>query len=212
MKKYSTSLFLADIGHTNAKLWRNGKVETVSLRNFKPENIKQTFYFISVNKSYQSRFEKLKNWINLENFSNSQTTYETLGVDRKIAIHDLENGIIVDMGSAITIDIVKSQKHLGGYILLGKESLMLSFKDKIPHLNFGNSLCDEVLPNKTEDALTCGFYHPLVSLIRELESRYKVEVIFTGGDSTDMKNFFPKAIFNKNLLFHNMIKIVETNF
>jgi type III pantothenate kinase len=213
MKKSSTSLLLADIGNTNIKIWRDGKLKIVSLSDFLPEEIREQIFYISVNPKFAKSLNSLQNWINIESFVEIDTNYKTLGADRKLAIFGLENGIVIDMGSAITIDIIKNGKHLGGYILFGKNYLIQSFKEKIPHLNFGeNQLGDEVIPQNSGDALLSGFYHQLVSFLRDLEKKHKLKLFFTGGDSLDMLEYFPKAKFNKNIIFENMTKLVERNF
>jgi type III pantothenate kinase len=213
MRKSSTSLYLADIGNTNVKFWRDGNFEVLSLKDFTPEKFTENIFYISVNQSLKNVLSSLKNWTNLESFVEIDTNYKTLGIDRKVAIYGVQNGIVIDMGSAITIDVVKNSVHLGGYILLGKSFLIESFREKIPNLSFGNEkLSDEVLPEKTGDALLSGFYHQLVSFIRDLEKRYKTEIVFTGGDSEEMSEYFPNASFDKNLIFNNMRKVVEKNF
>ncbi|EJF06563.1 pantothenate kinase, type III [Thiovulum sp. ES] len=213
MRKFFTSLSLADIGNTNAKIWRDGKLEIVSLSDFSAEKIREQIFYISVNPKFAKVLNSLQNWIDIESFAEIDTNYKTLGADRKLAIFGLENGILIDMGSAVTIDIMKNGKHLGGYILFGKSYLIQSFKEKIPHLNFGkNQLSDEVVPQNSEDALLSGFYHQLVSFLRDLEKKHKLKLFFTGGDSLDMLQYFPKAKFNKNIIFENMIKIVEQNY
>ena len=170
MRNFLDSLYLSDIGHTNAKIWIDGKVETIPLQKFSPENWREKIYFINVNKSIQNRLEQLPNWIDISENILVDTDYKTLGIDRKVAIYSSKNEIVVDLGSAITIDIVKDSKHLGGYILLGKEITIKSFQQKTPHLNFQNRIefSKNSIPQTSEDALYFGFFHPIIYLIESL--------------------------------------------
>ena len=45
-----------------------------------------------------------------------------MGVDRRALCLSHENGIFVDAGSAITVDVVEEGRYQGGYIFPGFES------------------------------------------------------------------------------------------
>ena len=47
------------------------------------------------------------------------TNYRGLGIDRAVACLSVEDGLVVDAGSAITVDVIQGGVHLGGYILPG---------------------------------------------------------------------------------------------
>jgi type III pantothenate kinase len=206
----SASLYLVDIGHTNAKFWRDGEIERVPLDLFYPKFFSEKIFYVSVNLKYREALKNLPNWVDLEPLIEINTNYKTLGVDRKLAIYGVKNGIIVDMGSAVTVDVVKNGVHLGGYILLGKDAVISAFKEKTPHLSFGDGEpFFEKLPNSTEDALYFGFFHPIISLLKKLEEDYTLPITVTGGDSCEIREIFKDAHFKPNLLFENMEKIVE---
>ncbi len=49
----------------------------------------------------------LDNWIDISSKLDKSKYYETMGVDRMVASEAIVDGIIVDAGSAVTVDIVK---------------------------------------------------------------------------------------------------------
>jgi type III pantothenate kinase len=210
MKNFSDYLYLSDIGHTNAKIWRDGNIETIPLQKFKPEQITQKIFYINVNHQIQKTLSQLPNWIDLKNYFSIKTNYPNLGIDRKVAIFEIENGIVVDLGTAITIDILKNGTHLGGYILLGKSGTLKTFQEKTPHLKFQQISENSEYPNLTENALYFGFFQPIINFIQSIQAKENLKIILTGGDAQEFFNLinFP-ATLNKNLIFENMQKIVK---
>jgi len=215
MKKYLDSLCLSDIGHTNAKIWKDGKVEIVPLKNFSPEKWREKIYYINVNQTIQPKLKNLSNWIDISTKIRVNTDYRTLGIDRKVVIYRSQNEIVVDLGSAITIDIIKNGDHLGGYILLGKEATIKTFKEKTPHLNFQNDGLGNFksIPNSSENALYFGFFAPIINLVKSLKESYSLKVILTGGDSQEFANLLDFTVILKpNLIFENMRMVVKNSF
>ncbi len=211
MRSISESHYLSDIGNTNVKIWRDGQtLSTTPINIFKPEDFTERVFYISVNRNFSERVKSLQNWIDISNLFHIQTEYRTLGVDRVVALYGVENGIVVDVGSAVTVDVIKESKHLGGYILLGKEATWRAFQDKTPHLNINKSRelnIDEV-PLLSGDAIYYGFYHSISSLVISLKSRFNLPVTITGGDGEELSYLIEESIFKSDLLFLNMEKII----
>lgn len=127
---------------------------------------------------------------------NSYDDFMSLGSDRwcaMIGARDNANAsfIVIDAGSALTIDVVTdSGKHLGGYIVPGigmmKKSLglntaqiTLEVADKLPSLALGKS---------TKDCVEAGLHLSAVKLIEavfEDESKLlkNCQIFITGGDA-----------------------------
>jgi len=209
MKNSLDSLYLSDIGHTNVKILKNGELEIIPLSSFSPANFPQKIFYINVNLQTQQILDKFPNWINIANLIEIDSNYKNLGIDRQVVIFDIENGIVVDLGTAITVDIVKNRKHLGGYILLGKNSTIQAFQNKTSHLKFSDSGKMQNLPNETQDALYFGFFHQLKFFLQSLKENEGLPVILTGGDSQEFSQLldFPH-ILNSKLIFENMKKII----
>lgn len=112
-------MILCDIGNTSYDFLIGRKHHKVFLDENLP-TVKETIYFISVNEKATAKLLSLyPTAINLENHLNFQTSYVGMGVDRKVACLGIDNGVIVDAGSAITVDIMENGKHQGGFILPG---------------------------------------------------------------------------------------------
>jgi len=118
-----------------------------------------------------------------------------LGVDRWLAMvaawHRLERGfIIVDAGSALTLDIVDNfGQHLGGHIIPGlglQKQVLLSDTDGI---NFGEAFNSSayVPGNSTETAVHNGCLTNLCSYIEAMYQQHggsgALSLILTGGDA-----------------------------
>ena len=65
----------------------------------------QEIYYISVNAQHEKLLNKtFKITYDLESIIHLPTQYKGLGVDRKAACLCVDDGVVVDVGSAITID------------------------------------------------------------------------------------------------------------
>lgn len=95
------------------KMAKCGLFHTSSLKNFRP---KEKVYYICVNDAIKSALSSKYNFIDLEPYFEFDTIYQGMGIDRVAACCTIEDGMIVDAGSAITIDIMSGGMHLGGFI------------------------------------------------------------------------------------------------
>lgn len=120
------------------------------------------------------------------------TEPETLGIDRWLAVvaayqRYLGPVLVVDAGSAITIDLIGPQGvHLGGYISPGlrlmREALWQGTAkvqvDRVESLNM-------LVPGTcTQDAVNRGCLLAVVATIEKLASQYPASIVITGGDAT----------------------------
>jgi type III pantothenate kinase len=120
----------------------------------------------------------------------------TLGVDRWLTllaanfIYSNENILIVDAGTATTIDLLdKSGKHLGGWILPGIDILfnslllntsqIMATKENHVDISFGKSTSDGV--NNACWAATLGFVNQSITQAKKQVSLDKI--ILTGGNA-----------------------------
>jgi type III pantothenate kinase len=109
-------MVLVDIGNTNFHIWDNGKIYDLK----SPEKFKDDIYYISVNETKEKKFlQKNPKAVNLKEFAVLDTSYTLLGIDRIMACKAVNDGIVVDVGSAITIDVMQNGIHLGGIIMPG---------------------------------------------------------------------------------------------
>ncbi len=204
---------LCDIGNTTFAFLHKDKKFKVSV-NTNYENlpkIKNKIYFISVNKKASKKFlKKYPKAINLEKFLNINTSYSGIGIDRKIAFSNIKNGIIVDVGSAITVDIVKNGDHKGGFILSGIKKLISFYPQISPKLKFKFNPKVNLykLPLNTNDAISYAILKSIITPIKDIEKLYRLKIYFTGEDAVFLIKHFANKKYKKNLIFNSMKKII----
>ncbi len=156
---------------------------------------------------------------------NSYATPETLGRDRlaaavaAVVISDANNQLIVDMGTAITIDLVTADGGFeGGVISPGMTMRFRSLNEFTAAL----PLCDptsEVLEcaRTTRDAIVegvmQGIAYEIDGYIDEIRKKIcEIDIIFTGGDVKYFENRIKNPIFAKReLLLVGLNRILEYN-
>ena len=157
---------------------------------------------------------------------NGYETPQTLGLDRLAAavaanaLYPNSNVVIVDFGTAITVDFVSAEgKFLGGNISPGAATRFKAlhhFTKRLPLCELDeDSVC--LLGNSTLTAIESGVVNGIVyeieGYIRDLQQRYNnLRIIFTGGES----DFFAKRLKNTifatyDLVAYGLNRILEYN-
>jgi len=203
----NTVVILCDIGNTSYHFLEGDTHYKKSVELFDPETIKEKVYYICVNLHVQKKLKSLKNWIDLSLHIDMQNYYSTMGIDRIIACEAIQNGVIVDAGSAITVDVVIDGTFEGGFIYPGTKAMQRTYKDISPALayEFNYDLDLNKLPKNSQDAISYGF---LKTLHVEVLS-HKKDIFLTGGDAHKLIKIFPQAKLEEILLFSGMKKIIE---
>ncbi|NLY04144.1 MAG: type III pantothenate kinase [Campylobacter sp.] len=199
-------MLLIDIGNYSAKIWHDGKISTKNITELDSFTSYERAYYISVNPNFIPRNSK---FIDIGDYFEFDTIYRGLGVDRVAGCYTVKNGVVVDAGSAITVDIMLEDTHQGGFIVPGiaaqlKANEEISKNLKIP---FNSQIDLDCLPQKTNDAVTFGIVAPLVYLIKDI-SKSK-HIYFTGGDGSFLARFFDNGIYDRNLVFRGMLKALK---
>ncbi len=200
-------MLLCDIGNTSYHFYDLKYHYKKNVLDFDPSNITQKVYYICVHHLTCKKLNTLSNWIDLENYIDRKKYYKNMGIDRIIACEAIQNGVIIDAGSAITVDVVKDGVFQGGFIIPGKQAYENTLNAISPalktKLNF--QIDFKNLPKNTNDALSYGFFS---GLKKEVES-YNLDIILTGGDAQNMQEIFPTAQKDEMLLFKGMEKILQ---
>lgn len=202
-------MILCDIGNSNVDFFHDGKIWTISLEEFENYKPKEKIYFISVNDNITKKLQMNSNFINLEPYFKFDTIYQGLGIDRIAACSAIKDGIVVDAGSAITVDIVSNSQHLGGFILPGLSAYEKCFSGISDRLKFRlNPNIDlDALPQMTADALSYGVIKPTIMIITDTCKDKKI--YFTGGDGKFFSKYFKNSIYDRTLIFRGMKKTIE---
>lgn len=201
-------MILCDIGNTYFHFYHNGCIwkESEKTLSFKQEQI----FYISVNPNFESKFLKLQpQAINLAPYFRLDTGYEGLGIDRVAVCSAIQDGVIIDAGSAITVDVMRNGVHLGGYILPGIASLLKTYTDISPALSVMPNLSVDLdlLPQNTKEALGYGILKSIIEMIKKTSKGERV--YFCGGDGKFFSKFFPQSLYDETLVFVGMKKAWE---
>jgi len=202
-------MLLCDIGNSFAHFFDNKKVWTEDIDKFINNHKDDKVYYINVNEKVKSEILSLKNWVNLENFIEFKTKYKNLGIDRKVACMSVKDGVVVDAGSAITVDLMERGAHLGGFIMPGFKATKDALK------NISSKLDQEIdfdldinkIPLNTKEAVSYGLLKPVVLAIKDFSKGKKIYL--TGGDGKKLSRFFKNSVYDDKLIFKGMIKIVK---
>lgn len=154
------------------------------------------------------------------NFNNLVCGYqivENLGVDRWLALiaarHTYSENtlIVVDAGTAITVDVCINEQHEGGWIAPGLSLMQKSIIDKAPGVFSNESIKSELFGTDTPSALFHGCLFAIVGMIekavefaKKLPSKEKLSlnIILTGGDAQILeKHLSLKCDVNSELVF-----------
>ncbi len=198
---------LVDVGHTNAKIWHNGEIKRVKLEKFVPPQT--PYYYICVNPAFSETLEADPKGTNVAEMVNLKTDYQGLGIDRKVVCKAVDDGVIVDAGSAVTVDVMEGGVHLGGTILPGLEAFRQSFATISPNLIFDLDVSVDLkaLPQSTHEALNFATFGSIKAMIERI--RGEKRLYFCGGDGTRLASLFEGAIVREDLLFEGMLKVIR---
>ena len=200
-------MLLCDIGNTSYHFYNGSSEYKESVTTFEPDSIKERVYYISVNIDISSKLIHLNNWIDLSIYIDKESYYKTIGIDRVFACEAVNNALIIDAGSAITVDIVKKSIYQGGFIYPGVTAMQNTYStiSKALDYSFNFELDLDKMPKNSIDAISYGylklFYNEVIS--------HNMEIIITGGDALKIAKLFPKAKIDNLLIFRGMNKIIQ---
>ena len=195
-------MILADIGNSYIKVYERGAIVRLSIDEGIKRYASKKLYYISVN----NNIKKIPTaWIDISDTIEVDTSYKGLGIDRKAVCMAVNEGVIVDAGSAITIDIMLNSVHLGGYLLPGIEKMVACYGQISPKLScrFNPNIELDYLPQNTQDAISYSIVQSIKGLI---ETTQRGNVYFTGGDGKFLSKLIPNSIYDETLIFKGMMK------
>jgi len=147
-----------------------------------------------------------------------------LGADRWMALLGaaaMTDGdcIIIDAGSAITVDLLRSDgRHLGGAILPGFSTSTATFKRIFSHIDFDDpAIAETAAPGcSTEAAIQLDYEHSSLETLPALVSRWmqifenEAGLLLTGGDAPRVQRLLQQpARIVPDLVFRGMLRLVR---
>jgi len=119
----SEEVLLADIGNTHLHLYDGRDVTHLFHREALEKYAEEPLRYISVKHSMEKMIVTETNWRDISSLVVLEGAYDTMGVDRRALCLSHRNGLFVDAGSAITVDLME-----GGSIGAGS-----FFRDSMRH-------------------------------------------------------------------------------
>jgi len=202
-------MLLADFGNTRVHIFDGRNVYHLTHEEAIAGYRTVPLLYICVNHNIKSHIEYIAPWEDISSCLSIKREYETMGADRKALCLSHPNGIFIDAGSAITVDIVKDGIYQGGFILPGIRAYLEAYKMISPALDTGfNRECSLAsLPRTTKDSVSYG----IIASIKAVLDGHKTDLplYFTGGDGEWLSSLFPNSKFDELLVFKGMQKALK---
>ena len=119
--------------------------------------------------------------------SNAYANPSSLGVDRWLAVLALksrgyESGIVVDVGTACTIDVLKNNRHVGGFILPGPKLACEALVANTDKIRYSTEPPAALEPGSDTGAcVVSGAWLTIVGAVKEIAMRYPHCPLFLAG-------------------------------
>jgi len=157
------------------------------------------------------------------NLKNGYRLPKQLGVDRWLsllgAVSNDEAYLVIDAGSALTIDLVSQFEHLGGFITPGlsmmQDSLNLKTQMVVPPVS--EQFASDYLGQDTASGINGGTLYMMAAYINSITSEMtahlstKLHCIGTGGDFVTIQPLLNhEYLYQEDLVFQGMKKMLES--
>ncbi|AXT31712.1 type III pantothenate kinase [Pseudoalteromonas tunicata] len=140
---------------------------------------------------------------------------KNLGIDRWLAVlaavslYPNENVVVVDSGTATTIDLLsKDKQHLGGWILPGLDLMVdaVTARTEKVFTDLSTPYASELGTN-TPQALKNGCLMSTLGAVEFAKTKFndKSRILFTGGNGQLLKKEYSSGDFNQQLLFIGLL-------
>jgi type III pantothenate kinase len=205
----SNSILLADIGNSYFHIYNGTNVEHLPYEEAIRKYRDKTLYYISVKQQLDSTIQEIASWKNISSKMILEGAYETMGVDRQALCLSHDDGVFVDAGSAITVDVMENGTYMGGFIYPGLKAMIDTYAAISPALEtrLNETISMQSLPTTTKDGISYGIIASIKALI-EKHTDGK-QLYFTGGDGKLLSSFFEGAIYDEMLVFDGMRKALK---
>lgn len=203
-------MILCDVGNTSFAYYEQGRVYKKPICTDSIIKDKKVYY-INVNDRISAAIKEAQNWVDLEPFVAFGEEFKGLGIDRKVICLSLDNAIIIDAGTAITIDRVRDGVYIGGLIYPGVRAMQQCYANISPRLDvpFNFEVAFDEAAKNTTDAISLGFLLSFYESVKRLQA--DLPLYLSGGDAKSLTKVFKDAKIDETLIFKGMQKIIDEN-
>lgn len=203
-------MLLADIGNTHIHIYDGVSVVHLTFEEAIERYAQREIEYISVDHSKEANIQTKTLWKNISSSIILEGAYETMGVDRRALCLSHKNGLFVDAGSAITVDLVEDGVYRGGFILVGIKSMLKAYGAISPVLS--TTLNREIsigrLPLTTRDGISYGIIAPIKAIVEKHHN--DKSVYFTGGDGALLSSFVSGSSYDDTLVFKGVQNALQS--
>lgn len=234
----SSGTYIDEVHSINHSVSSNFKTSfKLAIKRINKRNIVRNVYIVSVNREVEPLVadiisKTIKNvpvkFLKKRTFKNFKSSYKNtsnLGLDRFFNcvggnyLYPKNNLIIIDMGTATTIDVIdKNLTHIGGLILPGALTAHNSLiQDTSMIKKKSISYSNKILGSSTLDCLSSGFfngqYHMINGIVNEIKKNHKLrfKILITGGISGTFIDYFKEYDYHSNLILNGIINFINKN-
>ena len=143
--------------------------------------------------------------------TNAYRDPSSLGVDRWLAILALksfgyESGLVVDIGTACTIDVLENNRHMGGFILPGPKLACDALVENTDKIRFVSEPPAALAPGiDTGGCVVAGAWLTIAGAIREISAQYpQAPLYITGGAGPTLSDLGVEGRLAKDLVFDGL--------
>ncbi|WP_457595205.1 type III pantothenate kinase [Hydrogenimonas sp.] len=203
-------MMLCDIGNSRMHFFDGERLEHLSYGEGFLRYGKGRVCYICVNEEVRERIgREAPRWVDAAAPQMLRSDYRGMGIDRVAACLAVEEGVVIDAGSAVTVDVMERGRHLGGWIWPGIASLKRAYAGISPKLAVDpvpDGAFDR-LPLETGSAVSFAVFAPVKTLVERFAPGKPV--IVTGGDAPLFAPLFPEARIDELLVFRGMEKMLK---
>lgn len=198
-------MLIADIGNRHIHIYDGLCVEHLRVDSAIKKYADKDIAYISVNHKVEDSIKNQTQWRDISHKIVLDGSYDTMGIDRKALCLSHRDGLFIDAGSAITVDLVEGGVYQGGFILLGLSSMIDAYSKISPALSttLNREISIDRLPITTRDGISYGIIAPIKSVIKRYQKDHRV--YFTGGDGEFLSSYIEGSIFDDKLVFKGVL-------
>ena len=203
----SDGLILCDVGHSRFHILDGDNLRHLGMKEALARYGDKEVHYICVDAGIERTLASLAGWHDLVSRRRMPTAYRGWGIDREAACLGAGEGVVIDAGTALTLDIVRDGRHLGGWIWPGVKRWREAMAGISARLDHEPRSVSALPPLSTAEAVWDAL---LGSVRRCIECHASgMPVTVTGGDATLVASAIEGARVDERLVFKGMIKMIK---